>query len=92
MKEDGSAKKQLTKALGDDGGAVFSRDGKHLVWRANHPSDEAVPLTRAEDDALTRHEVGDDPLEAHPPLAGLKPAKLVQVDLVEQEMAEPGYQ
>jgi TolB protein len=37
MKSDGSAKKQITTAEGYDGGAVFSRDGKQLVWRANHP-------------------------------------------------------
>jgi TolB protein len=38
MKPDGSHKKQITKTPGYDGGAVFSRDGKKLVWRANHPS------------------------------------------------------
>jgi TolB protein len=38
MKLDGSAKKQLTKGAGYDGGAVFSRDGSRMVWRANHPS------------------------------------------------------
>ena len=38
MNLDGSAKKQITKTEGYDGGAVFSRDGKKLVWRANHPS------------------------------------------------------
>ena len=38
MDPDGSHKKQLTKADGYDGGAVFSRDGKQLVWRANHPT------------------------------------------------------
>jgi len=37
MKPDGSAKKQLTKTAGYDGGPVFSHDGKKLVWRANHP-------------------------------------------------------
>ena len=37
MKADGSGKKQLTKKPGYDGGAVFSRDGKKLVWRANYP-------------------------------------------------------
>jgi len=41
MKPDGSAKKQLTKGEGYDGGAVFSRDGRKLVWRANHPKDPA---------------------------------------------------
>lgn len=41
MKLDGSDKRQLTKSLGYDGGAVFSRDGKQLVWRANHPSEES---------------------------------------------------
>ena len=38
MRPDGSEKKQITTAIGYDGGAVFSRDGKKLVWRANHPS------------------------------------------------------
>ena len=38
MRTDGSHKTRLTTALGYDGGAVFSRDGKHLVWRANYPA------------------------------------------------------
>ena len=37
MKPDGSGKKRITTAEGYDGGAVFSRDGSKLVWRANHP-------------------------------------------------------
>jgi len=37
MNPDGTQKKRLTSTEGYDGGAVFSRDGKHLVWRANHP-------------------------------------------------------
>jgi len=37
MRPDGSGKKQLTSRAGYDGGAVFSRDGKKLVWRANYP-------------------------------------------------------
>jgi len=37
MNLDGSAKKQLTKSYGYDGGAVFSRDGKKLVWRSHYP-------------------------------------------------------
>lgn len=37
MKLDGSAKKQITKTEGYDGGAVFSRDGSKMVWRAFHP-------------------------------------------------------
>jgi TolB protein len=37
MKMDGSGKKQITHRQGYDGGAVFSRDGKKLVWRANYP-------------------------------------------------------
>jgi len=41
MKADGSAKKQITKSPGYDGGAVFSRDGKQLVWRAGYPKDAA---------------------------------------------------
>jgi len=41
MKSDGSGKKQLTKSPGYDGGAVFSRDGKKLVWRANYPKTPA---------------------------------------------------
>jgi TolB protein len=38
MRPDGSDKKQITRALGYDGGPVFSRDGKKIVWRAHHPS------------------------------------------------------
>ena len=38
MRADGSHKRQITKAVGYDGGAVFSRDGKRIVWRANYPS------------------------------------------------------
>ncbi|MGA2741820.1 MAG: hypothetical protein ABSG65_30825 [Bryobacteraceae bacterium] len=37
MKTDGSHKKQITHQEGYDGGAVFSRDGRKLVWRANYP-------------------------------------------------------
>ncbi len=37
MNLDGSGKKQITRTDGYDGGAVFSRDGTKLVWRANHP-------------------------------------------------------
>lgn len=35
---DGKNRKQITNTPGYDGGAVFSRDGKKIVWRANHPS------------------------------------------------------
>ena len=38
MNSDGSGKKQITKTLGYDGGAVFSRDGKKIVWRGHHPT------------------------------------------------------
>ena len=38
MRADGSHKKRITAAVGYDGGAVFSRDGKKLVWRANYPA------------------------------------------------------
>jgi TolB protein len=41
MKTDGSGKRQLTRSPGYDGGAVYSRDGKRLVWRANYPKREA---------------------------------------------------
>ncbi len=37
MQSDGGKKKQITKSTGYDGGAAFSRDGRKLVWRANHP-------------------------------------------------------
>jgi Tol biopolymer transport system component len=37
MRTDGSRKQQITTKAGYDGGAVFSRDGKKLVWRANYP-------------------------------------------------------
>ena len=38
MNLDGAHKKQITHDLGYDGGAVYSHDGKKLVWRANHPA------------------------------------------------------
>jgi TolB protein len=38
MNLDGTSKKRITTAEGYDGGAIFSRDGKKIVWRANHPS------------------------------------------------------
>jgi len=38
MNSDGSSKHQITKSEGYDGGPVFSRDGKMIVWRANHPA------------------------------------------------------
>ena len=38
MNLDGSDKKQITTSYGYDGGAVFSRDGKKIAWRAGHPS------------------------------------------------------
>ena len=41
MNEDGSDKKQLTKAEGYDGGPVFSRDGSKMVWRAYRPDSQA---------------------------------------------------
>ena len=41
MKTDGTGKKQLTTSPGYDGGAVYSRDGKKLVWRANYPKTDA---------------------------------------------------
>jgi TolB protein len=47
MNADGSGKRRLTTAPGYDGGAFFSRDGSRLVWRANHPSGEALDRYRA---------------------------------------------
>jgi Tol biopolymer transport system component len=41
MKLDGTGKQRLTTGFGYDGGAFFSRDGSKMVWRANHPGDEA---------------------------------------------------
>ena len=41
MNLDGSGKKQITHSCGCDGGAVFSRDGKKILWRANHPGTPA---------------------------------------------------
>ena len=37
MRPDGSHKKQITTTTGYDGGPAMSRDGKKIVWRANHP-------------------------------------------------------
>jgi Tol biopolymer transport system component len=33
--------KRITKDLGYDGGAFFSRDGKRIVWRASRPKTDA---------------------------------------------------
>lgn len=41
MRPNGSAKTRLTRREGYDGGAVFSRDGKRMVWRANYPGNAA---------------------------------------------------
>jgi Tol biopolymer transport system component len=43
MNSDGSNKRRITTSEGYDGGAVFSRDGKMLAWRAGHP---ATPETQ----------------------------------------------
>ncbi|MBM3767064.1 MAG: hypothetical protein FJW32_16875 [Acidobacteria bacterium] len=51
MKPDGTDKKQITRSKGYDGGPVFSRDGKQIVWRANHPQ---TPETMARYDALLK--------------------------------------
>ena len=37
MKSDGSGKRQITRREGYDGGAVYSRDGRKIVWRATAP-------------------------------------------------------
>jgi Tol biopolymer transport system component len=42
MKENGGGRKQLTRREGYDGGAVYSRDGRRLVWRATAPDNQAV--------------------------------------------------
>ena len=42
MKLDGTDRRQLTRDLGYDGGAVFSRDGKKITWRAHHPATPAA--------------------------------------------------
>ena len=41
MSTDGSHKKLVTQTPGYDGGAVFSHDGKKLVWRSNYPKTPA---------------------------------------------------
>jgi TolB protein len=41
MKEDGTGKKRITNTEGYDGGAVFSRDGSKMVWRAYRPDTQA---------------------------------------------------
>ena len=41
MNLDGTGKQRLTTSFGYDGGAFFSHDGRKIVWRANHPGDDA---------------------------------------------------
>lgn len=45
MNSDGSGKKQITRRPGYDGGAVTSRDGNQIVWRATAPGKKEV-MTR----------------------------------------------
>ncbi|MBI3666028.1 MAG: PD40 domain-containing protein [Acidobacteria bacterium] len=42
MNLDGAGHLQLTRDVGYDGGPVYSRDGKKIVWRGNHPSTPAA--------------------------------------------------
>jgi Tol biopolymer transport system component len=37
MNSNGGGRKQITTRTGYDGGAVYSRDGRKLVWRSNYP-------------------------------------------------------
>lgn len=53
MKLDGSGKKRITTTEGYDGGAVFSRDGSKLVWRAHHP--DTPEKTQRSRDLLQRN-------------------------------------
>jgi len=48
MNLDGSGKKQITRSYGYDGGGVFSRDGKMIVWRGNHPETPELKKTYAD--------------------------------------------
>ncbi len=41
MNLDGSDVRRVTNKIGYDGGAFFSWDGKHIVFRADHPTDPA---------------------------------------------------
>jgi Tol biopolymer transport system component len=41
MNLDGGGKTRLTSAVGYDGGAFYSRDGRRLVWRAHHPAESS---------------------------------------------------
>jgi Tol biopolymer transport system component len=41
MDADGRNVKRLTNELGYDGGAFYSRDGRQIVYRANHPKTDA---------------------------------------------------
>jgi Tol biopolymer transport system component len=38
VRPDGTGLTQLTRTLGYDGGAFFSRDGRRIVWRASRPT------------------------------------------------------
>jgi len=47
MNLDGANKKRITTGEGYDGGAVFSRDGSKMVWRAHRPATpEALKTSR----------------------------------------------
>ncbi len=47
--------RQITTSFGYDGGPVFSRDGKHIAWRGNHPAteDQKAAYSRLLRDGLT---------------------------------------
>lgn len=53
MNQDGTGRSRITSERGYDGGAVFSRDGKQIVWRANHPQTPA--LMARYDELLKEH-------------------------------------
>jgi Tol biopolymer transport system component len=53
--------KRITHAVGYDGGAWFSRDGKRIIWRASRPeSDEEI---REYKDLLAQHLVAPTRME-----------------------------
>jgi Tol biopolymer transport system component len=61
MNVDGSNVKQITNELGYDGGANFSPDGKHIIWRASHFDNDSEKVEYREN--LKKHLVSPMKME-----------------------------
>ncbi len=65
MNPDGSDVRRITHALGYDGGAYFSPDGKRIVYRAHHYADSTSAEAREYLDLLRQHLVRPTQMEIY---------------------------